>query len=71
MRKLVVALPPAARDCLCQWLAERGYAKAVYVDEMQAYFSTGLPPDVSRGLKRHAVNFERVFKHWRAHCKTQ
>lgn len=43
MTKLVKELNPKFRKSLCAYLKKIGYAPKVYIDECQAYLSTGLP----------------------------
>jgi hypothetical protein len=43
MTKLVKRLNKTLYKNMCKWLKEKGYTPKVYVDECQAYLSTGLP----------------------------
>lgn len=65
MERLVEALP--VKNLLFKRLKFEGYARAVWVDEAQAYLATVVPghnDPVTSGLAKFAPPFKRVFKRY-------
>lgn len=64
MTKLVKALKPSFRNKLYKVLEEIGYTPKVYVDECQAYLSTGLPDDFGITLKGEQEPFVKLYNEY-------
>lgn len=63
MTKLVKALPQSTLDKMYDWLHDHGYVEKVFIDEIQAYFSTGkYPISDARLLKPFVDKFEEYYK---------
>lgn len=62
MDKLVKKLPVQTRKHIYSWLKDIGYTKEVFVDEAQAYLSTGFTSSFKRcGWKRVSKPFIKVY----------
>lgn len=71
MKKLVQGLDPAIRKTINEGLKKLGYTPKVYVDETQAYMSTGLSEafgDVNQ-WQQERLAFEECFKKFSRHKK--
>lgn len=63
--KLVKALPKRIRTSMQKMLAKNGYTKQVFIDEINAYFSTDTKGDlINRGIKANNKDdaFKELFK---------
>lgn len=64
MTKLVSELKPSFRKSIYSVLKKIGYASKVYVDECQAYLSTGLPDGFGVTLKKEHKPFTEIYNHY-------
>lgn len=64
MIKLVSELKPSFRKSMYDSLKRIGYAPRVYVDECQAYLSTGVPKGFNLTVKKENKPFVEVYKHY-------
>jgi len=65
MTKLVIGLPKGVRIHLQKILKKRGYCRAVFVDEIHAYMTTGLMYQANKKLlKKRMDPFKRVFREY-------
>jgi hypothetical protein len=64
MISLTIEMERRVFDKIEDLLYNMGYDKSVIVDEIQAYMSTGLNPDMGRirGIKKYTTAFKRRFK---------
>jgi len=64
MSLLVIEMERKIFDKIEDLLYNMGYDKSVIVDEIQAYMSTGLNPDMGRirGIKKYTTAFKKRFK---------
>lgn len=64
--KLVQKLSKSARSHINKWLAKKGYTQKVFVDETQAYLSTGynfkFPKQIMRHIDAASLKFQDLFK---------
>lgn len=62
MTKLVKNLKPSFRKSMYQNLEKMGYASKVYVDECQAYLSTGVPDKFTVNLGGEDKPFIKLYE---------
>lgn len=62
MQELIDNLTEEQYDCLKKWLLEHMYCEQVVDDEIQAYLSTGLAPDMNATLRRERVLYRKMRK---------
>lgn len=62
--KLVKALPKALRNKINKVLKNIGYTPAVYIDETQAYLSTGIPPGFKIKADKYSKPFTDLFNRY-------
>jgi hypothetical protein len=62
MTKLVKGLNKTFYKDMCKWLKEKGYTPKVYVDECQAYLSTGLPLTLSVKYPNQSILTEETIQ---------
>jgi hypothetical protein len=62
MTKLVCELPKKEKSFLFRKLKKMGYSSDFFIDECQAYISTGLDPDLeTEVIKTLVPQFEKIF----------
>ena len=65
MTKLVKKTNKSFYKNMCKWLKDKGYTSKVYVDECQAYLSTGLPQSLTIDLtEKEQQSFIDVFNEY-------
>lgn len=63
MVRLVKALPKEFRQNMNKWLKNIGYTNSVFVDEIQAYLSTGMSKDFKLfAWKKYSKPFVKIFE---------
>lgn len=65
MTELVRKLDKTFYKEICSWLKKHGYTREVFVDEAQAYMSTGLPKELEKSGKKYIKAFKSVYKKYR------
>lgn len=64
MSKLIREMDDEIKERLIQKIIDLGYGENVHEDELQAYLSTGLIPQMNRikGIKQEMIKFQSVFE---------
>lgn len=65
MQKLHNELPKTVVSATYKYFSTIGYTKEVFVDELQAYFATGLTPQLQQ-FKLHTKSFVRLFNSYKS-----
>lgn len=64
MTSLVMRLDPDFRNSMKKTLKEMGYTPSVYIDEIQAYLSTGLTSSFTVNLNDEDKPFKKLYKEY-------
>jgi hypothetical protein len=64
MSLLVERLPKSFFKKMCKSLRDIGYGSNVYVDECQAYLSTGVPTSFDLTVDKEDKPFVQLYKHY-------
>ena len=69
---LTSSLPEKTKKYLTDYLLSIGYTKEVIDDEIQAYMSTGLPPDVKKSkFKGYLKDYKKLYKKYKPATQIQ
>ena len=69
MDELINNLPSLMIALFNDWLGYLGYTQSVFVDEMQAYISTGFEADLANEYLCYTEPFEKVFEKYKESSK--
>lgn len=63
MEKAIQALPPNFKESIYNKIGQAGYGENVFDDELQAYLSTGILPEMARikDIKKEQIKFKNIF----------
>lgn len=63
MEKAIQSLPPNFKESIYNKIGQAGYGENVFDDELQAYLSTGILPEMARikDIKKEQIKFKNIF----------